>query len=53
VTLGQKLKIKNFNIKGVFWGFLFQNYVLAQAEPALKNFFFQARAKILSVSVYI
>jgi hypothetical protein len=27
--------------------------VLAQAEPALKKFFFQARAKILSVYVYI
>ncbi len=34
-------------------GFFFENFVLAQAQPALKIFFSQARAKILSVSVYI
>ncbi len=38
---------------GSYGGFFFENFVLAQAEPALKKFCFQARAKILSVSVYI
>ena len=36
-TLGQKLKIQNFNIKGFFGGLFFENFVLAQAEPALKQ----------------
>ena len=39
--------------KGSFGGFFFENFVLAQAEPALKKFFYQARAQILSVYVYI
>jgi hypothetical protein len=36
-----KIKSSNFNIEGVFWGFFFENFVLAHTECALKNFFFQ------------
>ncbi len=39
--------------KGFFGGFFFDNSVLAQAECALKKFFFQARAIILSINVCI
>jgi hypothetical protein len=46
-------KIKILIFRGSFGGFFSENFVLAQAEPAQKKFFFQARAKILSVSVYI
>jgi hypothetical protein len=51
-----RAKIKKFKIlifRGPFGGFFFENFVLAQAECAQKNNFFQARAKIVSVYVYI
>ncbi len=51
-----RAKIKNSKIlliRGSFGGFIFENFVLAQAECALKNLFWQARAKFLSVYVYI
>jgi hypothetical protein len=51
--LGKNKKFKILIFRGSFGGFFFGNFVLAQAECSLKNFFFQARAKILSVNVYI
>jgi hypothetical protein len=50
---GKNKKFEILKFRGSFGGLFFENFVLAQAEPALKNFFFQDRAKILSVYVYI
>ncbi len=57
-TVGNfRAKIKNLKIlyfRGSFWGFFFEKFVLAHTDPVLKKtFFFQARAKILSVNAYI
>ena len=41
----KKLKILIF--RGSFGGFFFENFVLAQAECALKNFFFKLGQKYL------
>ncbi len=49
---GKNKKFKILVFRGSFEGFFFENFVLAQAECALK-IFFQARAKILSVNVFI
>ncbi len=51
-----RAKMKKFKIlifRGSFGGFFFENFVLAQAEPALTKKNVQARAKILSVHAYI
>ncbi len=42
---GKKQKIQNFNIQGVFWGLFFENFELAQAECALKKYFFSSQGK--------
>jgi hypothetical protein len=47
----KKLKISIF--RGSFGGFFFKNFVLVHTVFAQKNYFFQARAKILSFNVYI
>jgi hypothetical protein len=56
-SMGRRLEGKNKKFKilifrGSFGGFFFENFVLAQAEGAQKKNF-QARAKFLSVYVYI
>jgi hypothetical protein len=50
---GKNKKFKILIFRGSFWGFFFENLVLAHTEPALKKIFYQARAKNLSVYVYI
>jgi hypothetical protein len=51
---GKNKKFKILIFRRSFWGFFFENLVLAHTEPALKKVFFcQARAKNLSVYVYI
>jgi hypothetical protein len=50
---GKNEKLKILIFRESFGGFFFENFVLAQAEPAQNIFFFLARVKILSVSVYI
>jgi hypothetical protein len=38
-------KIKILIFRGSFWGFFFENFVLAHTEPALKKIFFSSEGK--------